>query len=171
MQPHIVYFANSSGLKVGITRQTQIPTRWIDQGAIQAIPVFAVASRYLAGRVEVALKNHVADKTNWRTLLKGNNGLLDLAAERDRLVAASAAEIEKIQEEFAGQIEELKDQAVQHIEYPVLTYPTTIKSLDFAKTPTIAGELKGIKGQYLIFEHGVINMRKFGGYELDLCNL
>lgn len=171
MQPHIVYFANSSGLKVGITRQSQVPTRWIDQGAIQALAVFAVPSRYLAGIVEVALKQFVADKTNWRALLKGNNGALDLIAERDRLLEESLMAITRIKAEFpTEQIELLSENKVQHIDYPVLNYPTTIKSLDFEKTPTISGILQGIKGQYLIFDNGVINMRKFGGYELAVSS-
>src|SRR5690554_4764181 len=72
MVEHVVYLANSSGLKVGITRATQVPTRWIDQGAVTAIPMLRVASRYLSGLVEVACKNHVADRTNWRAMLKGD---------------------------------------------------------------------------------------------------
>lgn len=169
MQPHIVYFANSSLLKVGVTRATQVPTRWIDQGAIQATAVFTTPSRYLAGLVEVALKQHVADKTNWRALLKGNNTHIDLHTERDRLVAQSKSAIDQIKADYPNHNIELHpDPTVQHIEYPVLTYPSKIQSLDFEKNPTIEGKLEGIKGQYLIFDIGVINMRKFGGYELAL---
>ena len=167
MQPHVVYFANSSLLKVGVTRATQVPTRWIDQGAIQATAVFKTPSRYSAGLVEVALKQHVADKTNWRALLKGNNAHIDLHSERARLVEQSKLVIDQIKADHP-EIELLSDPTVQHIEYPVLTYPSKIQSLDFEKTPTIQGILEGIKGQYLIFDIGVINMRKFGGYELIL---
>lgn len=159
LQPHIVYLANSSFLKVGVTRTSQVPTRWIDQGAIQAMPIFRTSTRYSAGLIEVALKQHVADKTNWRAMLKGNNGHLDLAAERHRLL--------EIAEIPAQNSELLEGQSVQDLHYPVLKYPEKIHSLDFDKTRTIEGTLEGIKGQYLIFDIGVINIRKFGGYEIS----
>ena len=57
LQPHIVYLANSSHLKVGVTRKSQIPTRWIDQGAHQAMSIIETPNRYLAGISEVALKS------------------------------------------------------------------------------------------------------------------
>ena len=47
----IVYLARSSAVKVGITRSTQMPTRWIDQGATDAIVFARVPNRYTAGLV------------------------------------------------------------------------------------------------------------------------
>ena len=85
LQPHIVYLANSSNVKVGVTRKSQIPTRWIDQGAHEAIEIVEVPNRYLAGITEVALKDHVADKTNWRKMLRNDNVDEDLTEWRQRL--------------------------------------------------------------------------------------
>lgn len=169
MQDHIVYLANSSGLKVGITRINQVPTRWIDQGATQAIPIFRVKSRYQSGLVEVMFKNHVSDRTDWRKMLKGDAEPLDLAAERDRLVEACAADIKQLQQQFGEEaIQFLPAEPEQSIRYPVETYPTKVSSLNFDKTAEIEAELVGIKGQYLILDKGVINIRKFSGYQLEV---
>ena len=84
MQDHIVYLANSSGVKVGITRATQVPTRWIDQGAVQALAIMRVRSRLQCGSLEVLLKQHVSDKTNWRDMLMGCDHHTDLLAEKKR---------------------------------------------------------------------------------------
>jgi Protein of unknown function (DUF2797) len=157
MIEHTVYLANSSGLKVGITRSHQMRTRWMDQGAIQALPIARVKNRFDSGKVEIALSRHVADKTNWRAMLQGKNPPLDLKAERDKLFAGWGAELpgERLQEEE------------HRFEYPVLAYPAKLVSLNLDKQPEVAGELQGIKGQYLILSTGVINMRKYGGYELE----
>lgn len=169
MQDHIVYLANSSGLKVGITRHTQVPTRWIDQGATQALPIFRVKTRLQSGQIEVILKQHVADKTDWRKMLKGMAEEKDLFAERDRLLAECGDQIEALSNEQAeGDIELLTDAKVVNIEFPVLEYPEKVKSLNFDKTAEIKGVLKGIKGQYLIFDCGVLNIRKFGGYHISV---
>ncbi len=172
MQDHYVYLANSSGLKVGITRGTQIPTRWMDQGAVQAIPVFRVRDRKTSGLVEVAFKNHVADKTNWRAMLKGNAEPLDMIAKRDELISLVEQgddEVNKIREDLGEDaIAFLADAQPVEIHYPVQHWPTKITSLNFDKTPEISGLLHGIKGQYLMLDTGVLNMRKFGGYDLSL---
>lgn len=165
-QEHYVYLANSSGIKVGITRGTQIPTRWIDQGASEALPIFKVTNRLLSGKIEMAIKKHVSDRTDWRKMLKGSPDNLDLAAKRDELIAASEKELKKIEKEF-GQAEiELLDEKTIQIDFPVEHYPEKVKSLNFDKTPEIEGILQGIKGQYLIFDNGVLNIRKFGGYNI-----
>jgi hypothetical protein len=167
MQDHFVYLANSSGIKVGITRGTQIPTRWMDQGAIQAIPIFRVSNRLQSGLVEVVFKQYVADKTNWRKMLKGEVELIDLNAERDRLFNKCSAEITELQDKFGLQaIEQIKDAETVSIEYPVLEYPTKVVSLNLDKQPLVEGTLMGIKGQYLILDIGVINIRKFGSYNI-----
>ena len=168
MQDHFVYLANSSGIKVGITRGTQIPTRWMDQGAIQALPVFRVSNRLQSGAVEMIYKQHIADKTNWRAMLKGDVPLLDLVAERDRLYSECEAEILALQDKFGLQaIQPVTTQAMQMIDYPVIEYPAKIVSLNFDKNENVEGVLLGIKGQYLILDSGVINIRKFAGYHID----
>jgi hypothetical protein len=169
MQDHIVYLANSSGLKVGITRMNQIPTRWIDQGATQAIPIFRVKSRFQSGLVEVLFKNHVSDRTDWRKMLKGDASPLDLAAERDRLFAECEQEVSDLKQRFGDDaIQHLPAEQEQQIAYPVEQYPTKVSSMNFDKTPQVQGRLQGIKGQYLIFDSGVINIRKFSGYQLEM---
>lgn len=167
MQDHIVYLANSSGLKVGITRATQVPTRWIDQGATQALAILRVRSRLQSGTLEVMFKQHVADKTNWRDMLKGTAEHLDMAAERDRLLAECQEEITELEQRFGFfAISVLNGIDAVDIEYPVQEYPQKISSFNFDKDPLITGTLLGIKGQYLIFDGGVINLRRFGGYEV-----
>ncbi len=168
-QPHIVYLANSSGVKVGITRQTQIPTRWIDQGAIQALPILKVQSRYISGLVEVVIAQHVSDKTSWQRMLKNQVDAVDLKAKRDELLAVCGAEIEAISQRFGEQaIEFQSDALVQDIAFPVETYPAKVKSFNLDKMAEVSGVLQGIKGQYLLFDTGVINIRKFSGYEVEL---
>lgn len=169
MIDHIVYLANTSGIKVGITRGTQVPTRWMDQGATQAVPIFRVDTRHHSGMVETLFKNHIADKTNWQAMLKGDAQPRDLEQVRQELMAACAAEIEQLQAQHGLQSISVLAQAEEtRITYPVLEYPDKVKSFNLDKTPTIAGTLMGIKGQYLIFDTGVINMRKYGGYHLTL---
>ena len=169
MQDHIVYLANSSGLKVGITRATQVPTRWIDQGATQALAIMRVRSRLQSGTLEMAFKQHVADKTNWRDMLKGKAAELDMAAERDRLLAACEEDIKELMARFGFfAISILKGIDPVSIDYPVQAYPEKITSLNFDKEPVVSGTLRGIKGQYLIFDSGVINLRRYSGYEVEL---
>jgi len=173
MQPHYVYIANSSGLKVGITRGNQLPTRWIDQGARQAVAIFKVRNRFHSGLLEDAIKKHVSDRTDWRKMLKDSAESVDLGTEAKRLIGEARNDIDKLRKSGVetGQEpldwEEL-DQDVLEIEYPVNVYPEKVKSFNFDKTPTVGGVLNGIKGQYLIFDGGVINMRKFAGYEINL---
>ncbi len=167
-QPHVVYLANSSGLKVGITRKTQLPTRWLDQGAIQALPILEVATRQQSGLVETLFKTQVADRTNWRAMLKGEVAVLDLVAERDRLLDVLAEGLEQLRERFGADAIRTLDETPVTLDYPVLEAPTKVVSLNFDKTPTVGGTLMGIKGQYLMFDTGVINLRKFTGYEVSV---
>lgn len=169
MIPHVVYLANSSGSKVGITRGTQIPTRWIDQGAVQALPIIGVQTRQQSGLVEVALKQHIADKTNWRAMLKGEPEAIDLLARKHELLAASQIELQALQQQFGLQaIQVLEDQDAQEIAYPVMTYPEKVTSLNLDKTPLVSGTLLGIKGQYLLLDSGVLNIRKFTAYDVTV---
>lgn len=167
-QPHFVYLANSSGIKVGITRQNQIPTRWIDQGAVQALPILKVQSRFVSGLAEVAIAKHVSDKTSWQKMLKNRSAPIDLKAKRDELLKICERELADITSRFGEQaIETLPDAQEIDIEYPVLQYPTKVKSFNLDKNPEVSGILLGVKGQYLMLDTGVINIRKFSGYEIE----
>ena len=171
LQDHIVYLANSSGLKIGITRATQVPTRWIDQGATQALAIMRVRSRLQSGALEVMFKKHVADKTNWREMLKGDAKPLDMLEESKLLVEKCKAEIQEIEDRFGFfAITVLNGIQPVLISYPVETYPEKVISFNFDKQSEIESNLVGIKGQYLIFEDGVINLRRFSGYEIKLSH-
>jgi len=160
LKPHIVYLANSSNVKVGVTRKQQVPTRWIDQGAHEAIEIVEVPNRYLAGITEIALKEYVSDKTKWRAMLKNEIENVDLKEKRDALK-------QYIPEE-AKQYFIANNQETQ-VEFPVLRYPEKLKTLNLDKTPAYEGVLKGIKGQYLIFEDDtVFNVRSWEGYVVRL---
>jgi len=157
LQPHIVYLALSSEVKVGVTRNTQVPTRWIDQGAEKAIAIVEVPNRYLAGITEVALKNNFADKTNWRKMLTNDIVFTDLIKERKKLLLLLPDEVREYYH--------LEKNDLYEMNYPVLEYPNKINSLSLDKTPNFKGKLIGIKGQYLIFEDGtVFNVRSSEGY-------
>jgi len=130
--------------------------------------IVEVPNRYLAGITEVALKEHVSDKTNWRKMLKGEVSPIDLEAERDRLFDVMSGDIQSLQEKYGLQsITALNDAELVTIEYPVIEHPTKVTSFNFDKTPRVEGVLKGIKGQYLILDTGVINIRKFTGYNIQ----
>ena len=165
---HFVYLANSSGVKVGITRGTQLPTRWIDQGATQGLPIFRVQTRYQAGLIEDCLREHIADKTHWQKMLKGNADAVDLAALRDELMTKAEPELELLEQEYGLQaLQRLFTEPTTEIEFPVSIWPEKVKSFNLDKQPQIEGLLQGIKGQYLIFDTGVINIRKYTAYNVQ----
>ena len=166
MTEHVVYLANSSGLKVGITRASQVPTRWIDQGAVEAIPMLRVATRQLAGFVEVACKQHVADRTNWRAMLKGDVPELDLVAERERILALIADDLEQLRKQHGESSLRPVEEPSQALSYPVQVWPAKVASHNLDKTKTARGVVEGIKGQYLMLDTGVINIRKYTGYQV-----
>jgi hypothetical protein len=161
VKEHYVYLAYSSGVKVGVTRATQVPTRWIDQGANAAILFAKTPYRKLAGLIEVELKKFVTDKTNWQVMLKNHvNGDTDLVKEKQRLADLLPSELQRYV---------LPADDITQIHYPVTAYPEKVTSLSFDKTPVIEGVLIGIKGQYLIFEEGqVLNIRNATGYKVAL---
>ncbi len=160
LKPHMVYLALTSGLKVGVTRETQIPTRWIDQGASKAIILAITPNRYLAGMIEVSLKKHLADKTNWRQMLMNMQADVDLIAEKDHVRNL-------LSDEYKPYI--LQENNLTEINYPVLNYPVKVTSIGFDKVPEYTGKLTGIKGQYLYFENGIVlNVRTYGGYVVEL---
>ena len=161
LQEHYVYLAISSGDKVGVTRASQIPTRWIDQGAWKAIKLAKTPNRYTAGLIEVSLKNYISDKTHWQRMLKNlRSEKIDLNLRKKEMIAHLAPEL---------QIYEDLDNNILEIDYPVKEYPLKVKSVGFDKCPEISGRLWGIKGQYLIFDDGrVTNIRKHSGYEIEV---
>ncbi|MDB3966541.1 DUF2797 domain-containing protein [Porticoccaceae bacterium] len=165
---HFVYLANSSGVKVGITRGTQLPTRWIDQGATQGLPIFRVQTRYQAGLIEDCIREFVADKTSWQKMLKGNAESVDLAAIRDDLLAKAESGLELLEQEFGLQaLQRLYNETTTEINFPVHEFPEKVKSFNLDKQPLVEGVLKGIKGQYLILDAGVINIRKYTAYNVQ----
>jgi hypothetical protein len=159
-QPHIVYLAASDVVKVGVTRDTQVPTRWIDQGANEAIILAETPNRYEAGVLEVALKSFFTDKTNWQKMLRNEvDESIDLVEEKWSLHDQLPADLTQYFSE---------NDTIWNLNFPVENYPEKVKSLSFDKTPHIEGVLKGIKGQYLIFESGeVLNIRKHTGYYIE----
>ena len=161
LQPHIVYLALSSNIKVGVTRKPQIPTRWIDQGATKALAIVETPNRYLAGITEVALKEYISDKTSWQKMLKNE-------VSNDNLILKKEELFPFIPEETKQYFLTTNDD-IYTMDYPVLKYPTKVKSLRLDKTQIIKGILKGIKGQYLIFEDGsVFNVRNNEGNVVSL---
>lgn len=169
MVDHIVYLANSSGVKVGITRGSQLPTRWIDQGAVQALPIMRVKTRQQSGLVEDIFRQHVADKTNWRTMLKGSIAPVDLPAVRELLYEQCHQELVTLEQRFGLQaLQRIENTTPLDINYPVLEYPTKITSHNMDKNPIVEGRLMGIKGQYLMLDTGVINIRKYSAYHVQV---
>lgn len=160
LQPHIVYLAHTGDVKVGITRKTQVPSRWIDQGAHLALPILEVPNRYLSGVAEVALKEHISDRTNWRNMLCNHRKELDLIEIRDQIR-------DLIPEEVNAYF--LEKEEIFSIKFPVLQYPEKVKSLNFKKESEMAGILKGIKGQYFIFDDDtVFNVRGNSGHVVEM---
>ena len=157
----IVYLARSSAIKVGITRASQMPTRWIDQGATDAIVFARVPNRYTAGLVEIAMKEHLTDRTNWQRMLKNEVIDADLVATKSSLIDTLATDLQQFVD---------ADDTVCSIDYPVERYPEKVKSVGFDKLPEIEGRLAGIKGQYLIFDDNrVLNIRKHNGYRITFA--
>jgi len=160
--PHYLYCSLTSGVKVGITRAPNIPSRWIDQGAVAAVPVAVLPDRRAVGRVEKRLSDEgFADKTHWTRMLKGDPPPgTGLAGTVEKVVARLVewdieplSELERIEQRFV---------------YPVERYPVKVKSFNLDKDPLVTGVLEGIKGQYLLLDGGVINLRKFSGYRIEL---
>jgi len=160
LKDHFVYLAISSGVKVGVTRSAQIPTRWIDQGACQGILLARTPNRYIAGLIEVALKEHISDRTQWQRMLKNQlvEGV-DLQTKKAEMLSYLPDDLRKY---------EYDNNDIAEIIYPVEEYPEKVKSMSFDKLNEIEGRLWGIKGQYLMFDDGtVLNIRKHNGYTVS----
>ena len=160
-QPHAVYLAATDKVKVGVTRSTQIPTRWIDQGANKAIVLAITPNRHLAGVLEVALKSIYSDKTNWRSMLKNlTDESIDLEEEKWSCYELLPIDL---QQYF------VEDDTIYNFIYPSEIYPTNVSSINLQKTAAIEGVLTGIKGQYLIFDNEyVFNVRRHTSFEIEL---
>lgn len=160
LKPHYVYLSKTAGIKVGVTRNTQVPTRWIDQGAVEALIIAETPYRQAAGLIEVALKDFISDKTNWRKMLTNEIAPGELEDAREYLLENVPSELQSF----------LKfSENVQYLNYPVMNYPKKVNSLKLDSTPIIDKKLIGIKGQYLIFEDGsVMNIRSHSGYLVNL---
>ncbi len=160
VKPHYVYLAASSDIKVGVTRDSQIPTRWIDQGADAAVVFAKTPNRYFAGMIEVAMKEHLTDKTDWRKMLRGEKTSKDLIAIKENLQQYLPLEMKEFY---------ISDNTITNINYPLVANPEKVTSTNFEKTPQIGGVLHGIKGQYLIFaDNTVLNIRAHSGYKITL---
>jgi hypothetical protein len=169
---HSIYLSLTSGLKIGITRQNQERTRWVDQGAIQAIRIATTNRRYHAGLIEKELAKNVADKTNWRKMLKNEYPEIDIKQEKQNMIEIMIDNLERNNygQNFSYIYDNISDdeaQKIVQIKYPVLEYPQKITSFNLDKNPIVEGVLQGIKGQYLILDTGVINMRKYCGYLME----
>ena len=163
MQEHVVYLSHTNGLKVGVTRSTQLPTRWIDQGATAALIIGRTPYRQLAGLMEVDLKRAFADRTNWRAMLR----VID--PDPEALMDARTRAMSMVRHDLRDYL--LNDEEVISIHYPVLAWPPRLRSVHLARTPAIGGRLMGIKGQYLIWESGhVLNVRNHAGYHVLLTD-
>jgi len=156
LQPHIVYLAKTSDVKVGVTRKSQVPYRWIDQGADAAMPILETPNRFLAGQAEVLIKQHITDKTGWQKMLKGISTDKDLRDVKNQVKSY-------LNEALLAYW--LENDEITSIKYPILKYPEKVKSINLKKLPEFSGKLMGIKGQYLIFDDGrVFNVRNHSGY-------
>jgi hypothetical protein len=171
LQDHFVYLANTGQIKVGITRHVKdgVSSRWIDQGATQAMAIYRVKERLLSGLVEIEIAKHIGDKTNWRLMLKGQAEQLDLVSMQQQIVDLIKEPLSAIADKFGLQaVQAVKPNPIT-INYPVNQYPDKIKSINLDKEPVFEGELMGIKGQYLLLDQDrVINMRKYTGYALSI---
>lgn len=160
LQPHVVYLANSGGLKVGVTRENQKFNRWIDQGASSAVVLAVTSNRYEAGMIEVGLKDYLSDKTVWQRMLKNEDPDIDLIEEKNKAAELLGKEWQKFLSE---------DDEVHHLKYPVLHYPHRVKSINLDKDKCLSAKLQGIRGQYLIFEGGgALNVRGHAGYRVKV---
>ena len=157
MQPHIVYLSKTAGNKVGVTRNTQIPTRWIDQGAVEALISLELLTDKQLDLLKFLLKN-ISDKTNWRKMLVNDLNEESLLEKRDELFLKVDNDLKKYL---------VLDEIIQTINFPVIKYQL-VQSLSLDKNPYIEEKLIGIKGQYLIFENEtVLNVRRHAGYLIE----
>jgi hypothetical protein len=168
MQPHVVYLANSAGAKVGITKREHLPGRWLDQGATQALVILYTATRHQAGCVEAALARHVADRTDWRGLIGKDAAVIDLRALASQLRSTAVSELAALERRFPNALRWADREVPVSFEYPVASYGSPAHGLVLAPGEPVEGVLLGIKGQYLMFDSGVFNVRRHTSYHVTL---
>ncbi len=157
LQPHVVYLADSGGLKVGVTRHAQRHTRWMDQGASRVRVIAVTENRHQAGLIEVALKVGYSDKTSWRPMLAGMDSGQSLYEESQKALFLFP---ERMRPFFVAEGEEVQ------LAYPA---PACAKatSLKLKGMSAWEGRLAGIRGQYLILEdQRVFNVRAHEGAQV-----
>jgi hypothetical protein len=171
---HSLYISLTSSAKIGVTRQYQELVRWVDQGAVRALRLISLKRRLHAGLLEVELAKQMPDKTNWRRMLKNEVDDIDLLVLKNKLLNEIENIISKnsLSQELNYVLEDSvllaeNNLPIQNISYPVLEYPKKLISLNLDKDPLVEGVLLGIKGQYLLLNSGVINLRKYAGYLVD----
>lgn len=157
--PHSVYLARSSGVKVGITRENPALIRWIDQGAIEGMVIATVPDRKTSGLLERALALHLPDRTNFRTMLTGPVCLQSL----EEVYETVADYVPMSLQDYL-----LPAPTLHTLHYPILRAPAKVNALSLDKNPVLDGRFMGIKGQYLIFEDFVFNLRAHSGYMVQL---
>jgi hypothetical protein len=170
MQPHLVYLANSAGPKVGITRPQNVPMRWLDQGATQAMPVMRTQTRHQAGCVEAALARYVADRTDWRGLVGRDAAPIDLDSLLAQLRDRATLELAALDARFPGALEWIDAPQPQQFEYPVASYDGAATALSLLPEVPTGGTLLGVKGQYLLFDTGVLNVRRYTSYHVEVAH-
>ena len=155
-----VYLSLTSNLKVGVTRASHIPSRWIDQGAHYAMILAETPNRYLAGMIEIELSKHISDRTKWRQMIQGKYDMIDLADKKNELIN----ELPKDYQQYV-----MAENNLVKLQYPLNASPEKIKSFNLDKNPKLYGELTGIKGQYLIIDNEIVlNIRKYTGYFISI---
>jgi len=169
MQPHVVYLANSAGAKVGITKPEHLPGRWLDQGATQAVVIMYTATRHQAGCVEAALARHVNDRTDWRGLVGKSAESIDLPLLASQLRGAAAKELAALEQMFPGALRWAEAAVPATFDYPVAQYGSPVRGLVLSTAEPVEGVLLGIKGQYLMFDSGVFNVRRHTSYHVTLA--
>jgi hypothetical protein len=170
MQPHFVYLANSAGPKVGITRPQNVPMRWLDQGATQAMLVMRTQTRHQAGCVEAALARYVPDRTDWRGLIGRDAAPIDLIALVAQLRERARLELAALDSRFPNSLVWIDEFALQQFEYPVTSYDGAATVLSLLPDVAAGGTLLGIKGQYLLFDTGVLNVRRYTSYHVEVAH-
>ncbi len=159
---HIVYLSNTTGLKVGITREHKKFERWADQGALETVILAEVPERLISGKLEILLAKVISDKSDWRSLILGKKTEVDLIAERERVAKLVTEEFSQYLIDFKANNETFK------FKYPILKYPAKVKSHNFDKEALLEGEFNGVRGQYLFIGEKAVNIRKYSGYEVEV---
>ena len=156
LQPHVVYLSYTSNFKVGVTRKSQLPTRWIDQGAIAAIALLEVPNRHIAGVVECFMKTHFLDKTSWKKMIS-------LRAEQISFRDSCELFLKHLPSEFEQYL--IPNPSEAYFNYPLDLQNEVLNTINLDVEKQFEKYLMGIKGQYLIFNDGTaINIRKYAGY-------